>query len=133
MSKRNRTGARGSRPGTRRPIHRPAGERATRPATSDDQPAAAAAPLEVAPDVTGAQVEQRLLRESAELRRPIASAHVRPRAKPGSVLAARAANEYVYVAQDMKRITLVAGSLFVAMLAAWLLIAVLKVVDLGLY
>ena len=66
-------------------------------------------------------------------RRVMPSAHVRPRAKPGSVLAARAANEYVYVAQDIRRIVVVAGFLFGAMILAWLLLAVLKVVPLGLY
>jgi hypothetical protein len=66
-------------------------------------------------------------------RRAAQSAHIRPRAKPGSVLAARAANEYVYVAQDIRRIVVVAGLLFGAMIGAWLLLVVLKVVPLGIY
>ena len=49
------------------------------------------------------------------------------------MLAARAASEYVYVGHDMRRIVVVASSLFGVMLLAWLLIAVLKVIPLGLY
>jgi hypothetical protein len=87
----------------------------------------------VVPDTAELIVSERAASALAETRRPTQSAHVRPRAKPGSVLAARAANEYVYVAQDIRRIVVVAGLLFGAMVAAWLLLVVLKVVQLGLY
>ena len=59
--------------------------------------------------------------------------HRGQRVKPGSVLAARAATEYVYVAQDLRRITVVAALLFGVMIVLWLLIVVLKVIPLPFY
>lgn len=69
---------------------------------------------------------------AAERRTP-AVVHGRTRVKPGSLLAARAANEYVYVAQDLKRILLLGGVLFAALVALWLLIVVLRVIPLPFY
>ena len=53
--------------------------------------------------------------------------------KAGSVLAARAATEYVYVAQDLRRILLVAGALMGLLFALWLLLVVMKVIALPFY
>ena len=53
--------------------------------------------------------------------------------KAGSILAARAATEYVYVAQDMRRILLVAGGLIGLLFALWLLLVVMKVIALPFY
>jgi hypothetical protein len=61
------------------------------------------------------------------------AAHQRHRPKPGSLLAERAANEYVYVAQDMRRILIVAGGLTVLLFALWLLIVVMRVIELPFY
>lgn len=49
------------------------------------------------------------------------------------MLAARAATEYLYVAQDMRRILAVAGALFATLVVLWLLIVVLRVVALPFY
>jgi hypothetical protein len=57
----------------------------------------------------------------------------RQRGKAGSLLATRAATEYLYVAQDMRRILLVAGSLFATLVVLWLLIVVLRLVSLSFY
>lgn len=57
----------------------------------------------------------------------------RSRIKPNSLLAARAANEYVYVAQDIRRIVLVTAGLFGLMLALFVLIVVMKVIPLPFY
>ncbi len=57
----------------------------------------------------------------------------RHRAKPGSLLAARAASEYVYVGQDLRRIGALSVVLFAVMILAWLLIAVFRVVPLDFY
>lgn len=65
--------------------------------------------------------------------RPVRPAHPRQRAKPGSVLASRAATEYVYVAQDLRRILVVSAVLLAVMIAAWLLIAVFGVIPLDFY
>jgi len=66
-------------------------------------------------------------------RRQLRSAHPRPRAKPGSLLAARAATEYTYVAHDLRRIAIVSVILLAIMLAAWLAIAVLGIIPLDFY
>ena len=55
------------------------------------------------------------------------------RIKPGSILAARAATEYVYVAQDFRRIVLVAGVLIGFLFALWVLVVVLRVIPLPFY
>lgn len=56
---------------------------------------------------------------------PVQSAHHRLRAKPGSVLAARGASEYVYVAQDLRRITVVAGLLIGVLLVLWVVLVLM--------
>ena len=53
--------------------------------------------------------------------------------KAGSILAERAATEYVYVAHDLRRILLVAAGLIGLMLALWLVVVVLKLVALPFY
>lgn len=53
--------------------------------------------------------------------------------KAGSILAARAATEYVYVSQDIRRIVLVAASLVAVMFVLWFLIVVAKVIELPFY
>ena len=55
------------------------------------------------------------------------------RVKAGSMLAAKAATEYVYVAQDMRRIAVVAALLFGILFALWLLIVVMRVIPLPFY
>jgi hypothetical protein len=62
-----------------------------------------------------------------------AGQRVHHKIKAGSLLAARAANEYVYVSQDMRRILLVAGGLIGLLFALWLLFVVLKVIALPFY
>jgi len=53
--------------------------------------------------------------------------------KAGSILAARAATEYVYVSQDLRRILVVAGALIGLLFALWALLVVLKVIALPFY
>jgi hypothetical protein len=53
--------------------------------------------------------------------------------RSGSLLAARAATEYAYVAQDMRRILAVAAVLIATLIVLWVLIVVLKVVELPFY
>lgn len=64
--------------------------------------------------------------------RPVRTHH-RPRVKPGSLLAARAATEYVYVTHDLKRISLLGVVLFGTLLLLWLLIVALRVIPLPFY
>lgn len=80
-------------------------------------------------------VEEHPVEAAAELERVAKTVPGRPgvRTKPGSLLAARAANEYVYVAQDMRRILLVAAALFGTLIVLWLLIVVFRVIPLPFY
>lgn len=59
------------------------------------------------------------------------SARGRVKVKPNSLLAARAATEYVYVGQDLKRITWLGALLFLVLLAAWVLLVPLDLA--GIY
>jgi hypothetical protein len=59
--------------------------------------------------------------------------HPRSRSKPGSLLAAKAATEYLYVAQDMRRILIVAALLGGVMVVLWVLLVVMRVVPLPFY
>ena len=70
---------------------------------------------------------------AASARAAARTAHPRTRVKPGSLLAARAATEYVYVAQDLRRIVVVSALLFGIMLALYLLIVVARVIPLPFY
>jgi hypothetical protein len=86
--------------------------------------------LAVAPEIA-----EELVAEGAEESPDVAAraarmAAPRSRARPSSLLAAKAATEYIYVAQDVRRIVAVAGLLFGIMFALWLLIVVLKVISL---
>ena len=126
MSKRSRGPARPAahrRPGTRPAINRPPRER----------PTAAPSALEAAPEIAEDIVEDRPAEAQRELERVARTPSRHRTAKPGSVLAAKAATEYVYVAQDMRRIILVAAALFGILLVLWLVVVVLRVIPLPFY
>src|SRR5918997_1870091 len=120
-----------SRPGTRAPIGR-AGRPANRSAGAAAETAAGAlAPERLETVVTAAEPEEVLARA------PGAAHPGRPRTLTGrqasAALAARAATEYVYVAQDLRRIVVVAAILFGIMLALYVLIVVVRVIPLPFY
>jgi hypothetical protein len=71
--------------------------------------------------------------EAAAVLEASARSHPRHRVKAGSLLAARAATEYVYVAKDMRRILIVAVLLVGIMLVLWLLLVVMRLVPLPFY
>ncbi len=52
----------------------------------------------------------------------------RPSGKPSGLLAQKAANEYVYVAQDLRRIGTFAAAVTVLMLLVWVLVDLVHVV-----
>jgi hypothetical protein len=58
-----------------------------------------------------------------------AAAASRSGAKVSGLLAAKAANEYVYVERDLRRISMFAAGIGAAMLVLWLLIDVTKIVT----
>ena len=114
----------------RRPGVRPAVERANSPRRSAS--AVPASQLETAEIVAEDMVEERPA-EAAAVLETNARMHPRSRVKPGSMLAAKAATEYVYVAQDMRRILVVAVLLAAVMLILWVMLVVMKVVPLPFY
>lgn len=127
MTKRVRGAARTHR----RPGARPASERG---ATARRRPREVAPPsqLEAAEEAAEFVVEERPAEAAAVIESTVRS-HPRHRVKAGSLLAARAATEYVYVAKDMRRILLVATLLIAVMLVLWLLLVVMRVVPLPFY
>ena len=131
MSKKVRGAARqhrrpGARPATDRTRDR-AREPRPRPELVDE-----AGQLEAAQEAAEDVIESRPAAAAAVLEAG-ARSHPRHRVKAGSLLATRAATEYVYVAKDMRRITLVAVLLGAIMVVLWLLLVVMRVVPLPFY
>jgi len=128
VSKKVRGSVRTHRPGTRASTARTAAPR------SRTTSAAIPSQLEEAEIIAEDIVENRPEEAKAELdrysRSPQRTHH---KVKAGSILAARAATEYVYVAQDLRRILAVAGILVGILFALWLLLVVLKVIALPFY
>jgi len=61
--------------------------------------------------------------DRSRARRSDPDAAPRGRTKESGVLAARATLEYAYVTQDIRRIVTVGGSLFILMIAIWLVLS----------
>ncbi len=78
-------------------------------------------------------VENEPAEAASELREVARTVTPRQRAKASGLLAAKAATEYLYVAQDMRRILGVAGALFATLVVLWLLIVALRVIPLPFY
>jgi hypothetical protein len=127
VSKKVRGSVRTHRPGTRPPSARVLGR--TR------SPAALPSQLEEAETIAEDIVEERPQEAKAELERytRATSQRTHHKVKAGSILAARAATEYVYVAQDLRRILVVAGGLVGLLFALWALVVVMKVIALPFY
>ena len=89
--------------------------------------------LNAAEEVAELIVEDRPAEAATELERTARTVRSQHRIKAGSLLATRAATEYVYVAKDMRRIFVVAALLTGVMLVLWLLLVVMKVVPLPFY
>lgn len=129
MSKRVRGTVRTHRrPGARPPSERSAAPRRSASPLPESQ-------LEIAEIVAEDIVEEHPAEASHELERAAArsTARTHHKIKAGSLLAARAATEYVYVAQDLRRILLVSGGLIASLFILWLLIVVFRVIPLPFY
>ena len=128
MAKRSRGST--SRPGQRPPLQR----QAARPASSPSAPAApVAAPrpdtLTDAEEARAAELEAAILAEerAAEAARKRATPSRSVDAAPvrvGSSIAISAAEEYAYVARDVRRIAIVGGGLILILLALWVVVQV---------
>jgi len=123
-----------TRPGQRRPMQRPA----TRPATAAPRPGATAAtgtdvgatrPASLTPEeeARAAELEAAIVaeeRQAEQGRRARAQRTVvEPVVRSGS-LAVAAANEYAYVARDVRRVAIVGGSLLGLLIALWVVVQV---------
>jgi hypothetical protein len=128
-----------TRGSTRTQHHRPGTRPATARSTSSrERPLRSStvestSQLEAAPAIAEDLVEDRPEEARAELERVARATGPRHRVKAGSLLAARAATEYVYVSQDMRRILFVSAILFGTLIVLWLLIVVMRVLPLSFY
>ena len=121
MSKRTRGSRRAAQ---RRQGNRPQQPRAVRATTA---PPVTDSPASV--ELADERVDERRSGATEENASDVRSAPNRSRARPSALLAARAATEYVYVAQDVRRIAAVAALLFGTMLVLWVLIVVARVIP----
>lgn len=122
-----------TRPGQRRPLQRPAG----RPAPPAARPSAAAAstsevarPASLTPEeeARAAELEAAIVaeeRQAEDGRRNRAQRNgtLAP-VRASSPLAVAAANEYGYVARDVRRVAIVGGSLVGVLLVLWVVVQV---------
>jgi hypothetical protein len=119
MAKRQRAVRQGQR--------RPPTRTAPRPAAATVAPKPATG-LTAADEARAAELEAELVAQEragtsgadrSRSRRSDASAAPRGRTRESGLLAARATVEYAYVSADIRRIVVVAGSLFALMIAIW--------------
>ena len=118
-----------TRPGQRRPIQRPAARPATptsRPATATGSPELTVSPptsLTPEEEARAAELEAAIVavERQADAGRRGRAQRTTPEVglRPGSSIATAAANEYAYVARDVRRVAIVGGSLVTLLLAVW--------------
>jgi hypothetical protein len=104
-----------------------------RPPTQGTARRAQPSQLVAAEHIAEDMIEEHPAEAVAELERAERSLPLRARMKPGSILAAKAATEYVYVAQDMRRILFVAALLFGTLIILWAALVVMRVIALPFY
>jgi hypothetical protein len=127
--------------GSRRPGHRPPKARPARPGTATGiaRPATALSPVEEAraaeleaqimAEERAAESERNRGRERARARSEAFETGSLSRPRAGSLLAARASEEYTYVVRDVRRIVRVGGGLLVVLFVLFLLIDVFSVIK----
>ena len=114
-----------TRPGQRRPLQRPAARPSAPASTSSAAPTPVARPASLTPEeeARAAQLEAEIVaqeRQAEEGRRSRGQrTTAEPVARASSPLATAAANEYAYVARDVRRVAIVGGSLVSLLLALW--------------
>jgi hypothetical protein len=123
--------------------YRPGGAPPVRPTTSTSSPRPGTQPPAAIPGAPprASQLDAAvLIADDIEAGRPAAAATElrvashqpgRTKVKSNSLLAARAAQEYIYVGQDLRRIAVVAAGLFIALGVLWVLFVTLD--PFGLY
>lgn len=121
-----------TRPGQRRPIQRPAARPGSAPARPSSAaptatPVAPAASLTPEEEARAAQLEAAILAEERQAEQGRRARATRSTVEPvvrASTLAVSAANEYAYVARDVRRLARVGGSLVAVLLALWVVVQV---------
>lgn len=119
-----------SRPGQRRPMQRPAARPASPPArpastVGSATPVGAPRPASLTPEeeTRAAELEAAIVaeeRQAEEARRQRAQrANPDAPVRASSPLAVAAANEYAYVARDVRRVAIVGGTLVALLLVLW--------------
>jgi hypothetical protein len=121
MSKRSRGSRRRhqDRRQTRRTAIRPNELRAAAPVSQ----------LAAAPEIAEDLIEEAPTRAAEKLVAVADSSPQRRRTTASSLLAAKAAVEYVYVLEDIRRIVLVAGTLLAVLFVLWLVIVPLRLIP----
>jgi len=118
-----RTRGTSSRPGQRRPR-----QRTVRPAALPAPPTTRPVSLTAEEEARAAELEARILEEERDAEaaqrrareRDRRAAERQPAARGAVPLSVRAADEYAYVARDVRRVTIVAGGLLAIMLGLWI-------------
>jgi hypothetical protein len=116
-----------SRPGQRPRLQRQAVRPVSRPAAPTAAPELRSEELTAAEEARAAQLEAAIVAEEREAEaakrrtRPSRSSSTET-ARPVSNLTISAADEYAYVARDVKRIAIVGGSLVGVLLGIWLIV-----------
>jgi hypothetical protein len=135
LAKRNRGSRSAHRPGGQAPVRTAAPARPASPAS----PASAGTPPTGGTAISAStQLDAAVATTNAgQAARPASPASVarstpgRAKVKPNSLLAARAADEYVYIGADLRRIAIVAAGLISTLLVLWLVLVVANIS--GLY
>jgi hypothetical protein len=114
-----------SRPGQRPPLQRQAVRPATRPVTTS-APIPRPDTLTDAEEARAAQLEAAIvaeerLAEAAKSRSRVARTVDAAPVRATSSLSVSTAEEYAYVARDVKRVAIVGGSLVIVLLAIWVI------------
>ena len=121
MAKRTRGST--SRPGQRSPLRR-----GPRPATASDAPVRRSVSLTADEEARAAELEAKILEEERAAETAQRRARDRDRRGPAedvtvrasAPLAVRAADEYAYVARDVRRLTMVVGLLLAILFGLWI-------------
>jgi len=119
-----------SRPGQRRPLQRTAARPAAKPATPVTGVVVRPDELTEAEEARAAELEAAIVAEErqaeAAKQRARAARTAEPitTARPGSSLAVSAAQEYAYVARDVRRIAIVGGGMVAILLGLFALVQV---------
>ena len=120
-----------SRPGQRPPLQRTAARPAAQPTTQTTQ-VVARPPDELtdAEEARAAELEAAIVAEEREAEaarrrtRTARTAEPVAAARPGSSLAVSSADEYAYVARDVRRVAIVGGSLVGVLILLWAVVEV---------